>query len=93
MNVQSIEYGIIITGCEYRDLLTVLPADREFGEFATFRGKDVETHPWDWKNIFISYGDAVHGKKLPSDKGKLAAFRKRVGKVCKAKWGLIFTER
>lgn len=93
MNIPSIEYGIIITGCEYKDLGKVLTADRELEGFVTFRGKGVETHPWDSKNIFVSYGDAEHGKKLPSDKGKLAAFRKRVGKTCKAKWGLIFTER
>ena len=94
MNYVSHEYGIVIEGCSYEDLKKVLPFDKENG-CIKFGKKFVETHPWNPEYIFVSYGDAnlVSATPFPKHKGQARAFQKRIGKIGKARWGIIVTER
>jgi hypothetical protein len=94
MNIRSYEYGILVTGCSYSKLKKIFPVEKGlFDGFATFNGKDIETHPWNPKYIFVSYGDAKPGKAIPKHRGRVAAFQKILGNAGKAKWGVIETER
>lgn len=87
-NHTSIEYGILIDGCTYEDLAKVLTVNED-GD-VTHRGKYVETPPFG-KQLFVSYGHL--DTTFPPSNGRAEAFQKRIGKVGKAKWGVIHTQR
>lgn len=80
-NMKSIEYGIVIEGCSYKDLTAVCEHCDSFGqtmadfgeeevdqdqfEFIKVHDRIIETHPFDIDYIFISFGDLSYGQKIP----------------------------
>ena len=99
MNERSIEYGLIISGPQYKDLIAV--CDKSDDEFAYFKCEsevvtDVEGHlPVEGdgeRDHYISFGDLDHGKPFPQMPHGAKVIRLKLQTLIKpidVTWGVI----
>jgi len=65
MNTKSVEFGILIQGCTYRDLRAVLPLSKDGDPCLACEDHVVESANEDGPEHYVSFGVLQHGAEVP----------------------------